>query len=154
LVIRLDSDSPVESATYRRKGVGVSSRSAIATDSYYVPSEGFVQGVKVSNIGEMVFVSGVTARSEDGSIESVGDVVGQTRRILRNLEAVLEKAGGGLNDLVHTVTYLTDMGFLESVQGAKAEILGDLPCASTTVEVSRLVDPDQLLEIEAIAVIS
>jgi enamine deaminase RidA (YjgF/YER057c/UK114 family) len=131
----------------------MSSKQPIATERYHVPGPGFVQGVKVSDFGGMIFVSGVTARQEDGTIDGVGDVACQTRRVLGNLEALLESAGGGLTGLVHTVTYLTDMGSLELVQDVKAEILRDIPCASTTVEVSRLVNPDQLVEIEAIAVI-
>jgi enamine deaminase RidA (YjgF/YER057c/UK114 family) len=102
----------------------------------------------------MLFVSGVTARTEDGGIDAIGDPAGQTRRIIRNLEHILRAAGGTLNDLVHTVTYLTDITHLDAVQAVKVELLSELPPASTTVQVTRLVDERQLVEIEAIAIIS
>jgi enamine deaminase RidA (YjgF/YER057c/UK114 family) len=102
----------------------------------------------------MVFVSGVTARTEDGEIEAVGDPAGQTRRVLRNLAEILGEAGGTLEDLVHTVTYLTDITHLDAVQAVKAEVFSGIPPASTTIQVTRLVDERQLVEIEGIAILT
>jgi 2-iminobutanoate/2-iminopropanoate deaminase len=125
----------------------------VSTEGYQVPSPGFTQAVSVERPGKFLFVSGVTARTEDGDIAAPGDAAGQTRRVLDNLSEILLAAGGSLDDLVHTVTYLTDMGDLDAVQAVKMETFKGIPPASTTVQVTRLVDERQLVEIEAIAVI-
>jgi enamine deaminase RidA (YjgF/YER057c/UK114 family) len=101
----------------------------------------------------MLFISGVTARTEDGGIDAIGDAAGQTRRVLQNIAELLKEAGGTLDHLVSTVTYLTDINDLDAVQAVKVEVLTGIPPASTTVQVTRLVDERQLIEIEAIAVI-
>jgi enamine deaminase RidA (YjgF/YER057c/UK114 family) len=127
-------------------------KQVLTSKLHSVPAESFVQGVAVACQGTLVFVSGVTARQSDGAIAPVGDPAGQTRRVLDNLEGVLREAGATLDDVVHSVTYLTDITHVDAVQRVKQEYFSTPP-ASTTVQVSRLVDPLQLVEIEAIAVI-
>jgi enamine deaminase RidA (YjgF/YER057c/UK114 family) len=129
-------------------------KQVVSTRGYRVPSPGFVQAVSIDKPCKMVFVSGVTARMKDGGIDAIGDPAGQTRRILANLADLLRAAGGTLDDLVHTVTYLTDIAHLDAVQEVKVEFFKGIPPASTTVQVTRLVDERQLVEIEGIAVIS
>ena len=128
-------------------------KQVVESKLYTVPAEGFVQGVKVACRGNLVFVSGVTARLGDGSVAAEGDPAGQARQVLENLAGVVEAAGGHMEDVVHTVTYLTDITHVDTVQRIKKDFF-TIPPASTTVEISRLVDPRQLIEIEAIALVA
>jgi 2-iminobutanoate/2-iminopropanoate deaminase len=128
-------------------------RDAVNVRSYHVPVEGFSQAIRAAARGELVFVSGLTARSADGAVGPVGDSAGQTRRILEALDDILREAGGSLNDVVRTVTYLVDINHHADVHAVRREFFGDAPPASTTVQISRLYHQDQLLEIEATALI-
>lgn len=129
-------------------------RDAINVSSYHVPVEGFSQAVRAGSRGELVFVSGLTARAADGEVGPVGDAAGQARRILQALDNILREAGGSLDDVVRTVTYLMDIRHHAEVHAVRREFFGDAPPASTTVQVSRLYHEDQLLEIEATATIA
>lgn len=126
----------------------------LASRAYHVPVGGFTYGVRISGGGSLVFVSGLTARDERGEISPLGDPAGQTRRILRSLEGLLGEVGGTLDDVVRTVTYLVDMQHHPEVHAVRREFFGDRPPASTTVQISRLFDERQLVEIEATAVLS
>jgi 2-iminobutanoate/2-iminopropanoate deaminase len=129
------------------------SRDVINSQQYHVPVAGFSQAVRAPAAGTFIFVSGLTARRADGSIDGVGDVALQTRIILENLRTILAEAGATLSDVVRVVTYLRDMGAHEVMHAVRREFFGDTPPASTTIEVSRLFDESQLLEIEATAIV-
>jgi enamine deaminase RidA (YjgF/YER057c/UK114 family) len=129
------------------------SRDVINSQQYHVPVAGFSQAVRAPAAGTFIFVSGLTARRADGSIDGVGDVALQTRIILANLRTILAEAGATLDDVVRVVTYLRDMGAHEVMHTVRREFFGDTPPASTTIEVSRLFDESQLLEIEATAIV-
>jgi len=111
------------------------------------------QAVKVSPTATFVFVSGLTARAPDGSIVGEGDIRAQTRRIFENLKSVLSESGATLNDVVRVVQYVRQMSDHPQMQEIKREYFGDHRPASTTVQVSRLFDERQLLEIEATAIV-
>lgn len=119
---------------------------------YHVPVEGFTQAVEAADVGSMIFVSGLTARQADGGVAAVGDAGGQARAALSSLEAILAGRGAGLDDVVRIVTYLVDINDHSAVHAVRRELFGDEPPASTTVQVVRLYDERQLVEIEATAV--
>ena len=114
----------------------------------------FSQAVKVPASGHLVFVSGLTSRDASGNVVGRGDVKAQTRRTLENLRALLAEAGATLDHVVKVTVYIRDMGRdFRAIHEVRAEFFTKDPPASTMVEVSRLVDPDHLIEIEAVAVI-
>ncbi len=129
-------------------------RKVINASSYYVPVRGFTQAVAAPANGRFIFISGITARGPNDAIVGVGDLAAQTRQIYENLKLILAEAGGTLDDVVRIVTYLRDMREYRSMENVRREYLGESPPASTTVEISRLFHPDQLIEVEATAVLS
>ncbi|MEI6250337.1 MAG: RidA family protein [Actinomycetes bacterium] len=120
---------------------------------YHVPVGGFTQFVVSDPGSKMVFISGLTARQADGSVGCVGDIVGQTSLVLESMKKMLESAGGSLDDVVRIVTYLTDINDHHKMHEVRREFFGDNPPASTSVQVVRLYHPDQLVEIEATAIL-
>src|SRR5262245_17230352 len=103
-------------------------------------------------VGSIVHGSGTTATAEDGSVVAVGDAHGQARRALQNIERALAGLGASLADVVRTRIYVTRIADWEAVGRAHAEFFGAVRPATTLVEVSRLVDPAMLVEIEAEAI--
>jgi enamine deaminase RidA (YjgF/YER057c/UK114 family) len=127
-------------------------RQTLNSDTYHVPVEGFSQAVVTDAPGRLVFVSGLTARTADGDVAGT-DAGIQARHILESLGRILGEAGAGLDDVVRIVTYLVDMNDHRAVHAVRREYFGDDPPASTSVQVTRLFDERQLLEIEATAVL-
>ncbi len=122
----------------------------IATGSPFEPRFGFSRAVKVDRT---VFVSGCTAIQSDGTIPAAGDCYAQAVLAFETIEKALRQAGATLKDVVRTRIFATDMDQYESIERAHRELFGDIRPASTLVEVSRLIHPDMLIEIEADAVI-
>jgi len=109
---------------------------------------GIAQAVRSGNT---VFVSGQTALNRDGEVVGEGSMLEQARQAFRNLREVLEAAGGAMDDIVMLRAYLTDFDEFAGYATARREVFPELTCAVTGVEVSRLIDPALLIEIEAVA---
>jgi enamine deaminase RidA (YjgF/YER057c/UK114 family) len=103
-------------------------------------------------VGETVFVSGTTATDPSGKIVAVGDVYGQTVQTIHNIENALKRLGMGLENVVRTRIYLTQIDRWEEMAKAHAEFFGEVHPATSLIGISRLVDPEMLVEIEAVAV--
>lgn len=113
----------------------------------------FSQAIVVPAGADFVFVSGITSRAADGAILHEGDIEAQTRQVLENLRAILAAAGAGMGDVIKTTTFVRNADDIRLVSRLRREAFGDPPPTSSTVEVSRLFDPRQLIEIEAIAAV-
>jgi reactive intermediate/imine deaminase len=110
----------------------------------------FSQAVKV---GQLVFVSGQLARDAAGNVVAKGDMAGQARQAILNLQEILRAAGAELRHVVKLTAFMTDMARAPEAWAVRTEFFAAYPPASTGVEVSRLTHPDFLIEIEAIAVV-
>jgi len=107
---------------------------------------------RVVKAGNHIYISGTTAVDERGDIVGKGDVYLQTRQCIVNIEKALKKAGASLNDVVRTRTFITDIKQWEAFGKAHQEFFGDIKPAATLVEVSKLIHPDLMVEIEVDAV--
>jgi enamine deaminase RidA (YjgF/YER057c/UK114 family) len=104
-------------------------------------------------VGNTVYVAGTTATGADGKIVGKGDPYAQAIQCFRNVEHALHEAGANFRDVVRTRMYVTDISRWEAVGRAHGQIFRDIRPVATMVEVSRLVDPDMLVEVEVEAVV-
>jgi len=104
-------------------------------------------------IGNWVAVAGTTASDENSQVVHVGDPYGQATYIFRKIERALKEVGASLNDVIRTRMYVVNMEHWQEVVRAHGEIFGQIRPVSTLVEISALVDPDHLVEIEVDAVL-
>lgn len=126
----------------------------VTSDSIRRPIGVFSQATVVEAKGRLVFISGMTARRPDGSIAGIGDIEAQTRQVCENIKAAVEAAGGSLNDVCRVDVYVRNMEHFETIHKVRREYFKAPLPASTMVEVTKMVSPDYLIEINAIAVVA
>lgn len=126
------------------------SRRQVSTGSPYEPILGISRAVRV---GRIISVSGTAPLGPDGMTVAKGDAAAQARRCLEIIRTALEKLDAGLDDVIRTRTFLTRIDDWQEVGKVHGEFFKDIRPASTVVQVTRFIDPDWLVEIEADAVV-
>ena len=125
----------------------------IRSDRLRQPSGHFSHATAVEAQGRLVFISGMTARRADGSIAGIGDIEAQTRQVCENIKAAIEAAGGTMADICRVDVYVRNMEHFDTIHKVRREYFSEPLPASTMVEVTKMVSPEYLIEISAIAVV-
>jgi 2-iminobutanoate/2-iminopropanoate deaminase len=129
-------------------------RSQISHPSLPAPMRGgaYSSGVEAP-AGRTIYVSGHVSMDADGNVVGEGDIKLQTETVLEHVKTVVEEAGGGMEDIVKVTVFITDMGLYDDIHEVRRRYFEEPFPASSMVEVSALIDPGLLIEIEAVAVV-
>jgi len=125
----------------------------VTTSKVREPMGHFSQAIAIEAKGKLVFISGMTARCPDGTIAGIGDVEAQTRQVCENLKSAVEAAGGTMEDICRVDVYVRNIEHFDKIHKVRREYFKAPAPASTMVEVTKMVSPEYLIEINAIAVI-
>jgi 2-iminobutanoate/2-iminopropanoate deaminase len=125
----------------------------VTTSKVREPMGHFSQAIAIEAKGRLVFISGMTARCPDGTIAGIGDVEAQTRQVCENLKSAVEAAGGSMEDICRVDVYVRNIEHFDKIHKVRREYFKTPAPASTMVEVTKMVSPEYLIEINAIAVI-
>jgi 2-iminobutanoate/2-iminopropanoate deaminase len=117
------------------------------------PSGHFSQATMIEARGQLVFISGMTARRADGSIAGIGDIEAQTRQVCENVKSAVEQAGGTMDDTCRVDVYVRNMEHFDQIHKVRREYFKPPAPASTMVEVCKMTSPEYLIEINAIAIV-
>ncbi len=126
-------------------------RQNISSGAPWESSVGYSRAVRIDN---HIWVAGTTATDENGKVAGKDDVAAQTRYALKKIESALAQVGATLGDVVRTRMFILDISQWEVIGRVHGEFFGVVRPASTMVEVSRLIDPDHLIEIEVDAFVA
>jgi 2-iminobutanoate/2-iminopropanoate deaminase len=125
----------------------------VRTDKVREPIGHFSQAIEVDAKGKLVFISGMTARRPDGSIAGIGDIEVQTRQVCENIKSAVEAAGGSMDDICRVDVYVRNVEHFDTIHKVRREYFRAPAPASTMVEVTKMISPDYLIEINAIALV-
>jgi enamine deaminase RidA (YjgF/YER057c/UK114 family) len=117
------------------------------------PNGHFAQATVVPAEGRLLFISGMTARNAAGGVTGVGEITAQTHQVCQNLQTAVETAGGTLDDIARVDVYVRNMEDFDAIHTVRRQYFTAVAPASTMVEVSKFVNKDYLIEINAIAVL-
>jgi enamine deaminase RidA (YjgF/YER057c/UK114 family) len=123
-------------------------RKRISSGTEWEQTVGYSRAVRA---GDQIHVSGTTATDEAGDLVGIGDPYTQTRQAIENIETALQEADSALGDVVRTRMYVTDIEQWEAIGRAHGEAFGEIRPATSMIEVERLIDPEMIVEIEAVA---
>lgn len=128
-------------------------KTQITSEKLAKPNGHFSQATVIEAQGKLLFISGMTARAADGSINGIGNIELQTRQVCENLKAACEAAGGTLENICRVDVYVRNIEHFDVIHRVRREYFDSPVPASTMVEVAKMVNPEYLIEISAIAVL-